>query len=74
MGENEYVMVLLPKGTYFMVKGTGVDIWDLLVEQKTQSEIIDVLIKRYNCDYVTVKKSVEKFISELETEGVITLL
>ena len=43
---GEKVMVDFEQGKYFMIKGTGNDIWDMLQENKniTPGEIIDKLL------------------------------
>ena len=71
MGEKEYVLVLLPKGTYYLVKGTGADIWDLFSQGIDKSSIIQNLLKNYDIDQEHATSSVTKFFETLQLEGLI---
>ena len=43
---GEKVMVDFDSGKYFLIKGVGNDIWDLLQTEITPGEIIEKLINR----------------------------
>ncbi len=71
MAENEYVLVLLPKGTYFLLKETGAVIWKAISEHKNKKEIVTMLLQKYDVDYDVVLGDVNKYIETLLKEGII---
>lgn len=64
--DGEKVMVDFETGKYFLIKGTGNDIWDMLQEEITASEIIDNLLKEYDVSREDCEASVMSFLEKME--------
>ena len=63
-GEN--VMVDFESGKYFLIKGVGNDIWDMIQEEITAGEIIEKLLQEYEVSEEECEKSVFEFLGKLE--------
>ena len=63
---GEKVMVDFETGKYFMIKGVGNDIWDMLQEETTPAKIIENLLKEYDVTPQECEKSVMEFLAKLE--------
>ena len=70
---GEKVMVDFEQGKYFMIKGTGNDIWDMLQENKniTPEEIIDKLLAEYEVSQEECEASVMEFLGKMQELGFI---
>ena len=70
---GEKVMVDFEQGKYFMIKGTGNDIWDMLQENKniTTGEIIDKLMAEYEVSQEECEASVMEFLGKMQELGFI---
>ncbi len=71
--DGEKVMIDFDTGKYFMIKGSGNDIWDAIKDGITIGEIVDSLLKEYDVDRKTCEDSVTEFIKTLEGYKFITL-
>ena len=63
---GEKVMIDFETGKYFLVKGVGNDIWDMLEEETTPAIIIDKLLMEYDVSAEECEKSVMDFLSKLQ--------
>lgn len=63
---GEKVMIDFESGKYFMIKGVGNDIWDLLSKQMTPGEIIENLLAEYDVTEEICEKEVMEFLDKLE--------
>jgi uncharacterized protein (DUF433 family) len=63
---GEKVMIDFDSGKYFMIKGAGNDIWDIIQEEITVGEIIDRLLKDYDISREDCEKSVAAFLGKLK--------
>lgn len=63
---GEKVMVDFETGKYFMIKGVGNDIWDMLQEETTPAKIIENLLKEYDVTPQECESSVMEFLAKLE--------
>lgn len=70
---GEKVMIDFESGKYFMIKGSGNDIWDMMKDDISVQEIVNGLMKIYDVDEVTCRDSVEKFIEQMKEYGFISL-
>lgn len=71
---DEKVMVDFQTGKYFMIKGVGNDIWEMLGEEKISvSEIIQKILDEYDVDEDTCKEQVFDFLNQLEGLGIIAV-
>lgn len=68
---GEKVMVDFNKGKYFMLKGVGNDIWDLLEDNIKVETITKKLLEEYDVDRETCENSTLKFLQDLEDLGFI---
>ncbi len=63
---GEKVMVDFKHGKYFMLKGVGNDIWDLLEENILVNDIIKKLLEEYEVEEKECVDSTLKFLGQLE--------
>lgn len=68
---GEKVMVDFESGKYFLIKGTGNDIWDMLQEETTPAQIIENLKKEYDVSADECEKAVFDFLERLKSMGFI---
>lgn len=71
--DGEKVMIDFETGKYFMIKGAGNDIWDMLKDGITAKEIVDGLMKIYEVDEETCKGAVVNFLNQMKEYGFISL-
>ena len=64
---GEKVMIDFDSGKYFMIKGAGNDIWELLQKETTPAEIIDALLKEYDVTPEECEQSVMSFLQKMES-------
>ena len=70
---GEKVMVDFENGKYFMIKGVGNDIWDMLSNDITVAEIKNNLMQIYDVDEETCMASVQNFLSQMHQNGFVEL-
>ena len=63
---GEKVMIDFESGKYFMIKGSGNDIWDLIQEEITVGDIIKKLLEEYDVSEEDCEKSVNEFLTKLK--------
>ena len=63
---GEKVMVDFESGKYFLIKGVGNDIWDMIQKEITVGEIIEKLLQEYEVSEEECEKSVFEFLGKLE--------
>ena len=64
---GEKVMIDFDSGKYFMIKGAGNDIWELLQEETTPANIIDALLKEYDVSPEECEQAVMSFLQKMES-------
>ena len=64
---GEKVMIDFDSGKYFMIKGAGNEIWDLLQEETTPAKIIDQLLREYDVSPEECEQSVLSFLDKMES-------
>ena len=62
---GEKVMIDFETGKYFMIKGVGNDIWDMLANPITPKEIIDKLLSEYDVTPEECENSVMNFLAKM---------
>ncbi len=62
---GEKVMIDFESGKYFMIKGVGNDIWDLLSNDITPQQIIDKLLEEYDVEKEVCEKEVMDFLGKM---------
>ena len=69
---GEKVMVDFQTGKYFMIKGIGNDIWDMLGDEKIRvSEIVQRILAEYEVDEETCREQVLEFLNHLQGLGIL---
>ncbi len=63
---GEKVMVDFDNGKYFLIKGVGNDIWDMIQDEITPNEIIEKLLSEYDVSREECEKSVMEFLEKME--------
>lgn len=63
---NEKVMIDFDSGKYFMIKGTGNDIWDMIQSEISVQEIITKLLDKYEISETECEKSVISFLNRMK--------
>jgi len=63
---GEKVMIDFATGKYFMIKGVGNDIWDMIQTPITYGEIVDKLLSEYDVTEEECKNSVSSFLTKLK--------
>ncbi len=63
---GEKVMIDFESGKYFMIKGAGNDIWDMIQTDITVGDIIAGLLKEYDVSEEECEKSVFAFLEKMQ--------
>lgn len=63
---GEKVMIDFETGKYFLIKGVGNDIWDMLQEETTPAKIIGQLLAEYDVTPEECERSVMEFLEKLK--------
>lgn len=63
---GEKVMVDFDNGKYFLIKGVGNDIWEMIQKEITPNEIIEKLLSEYDVSREECEKSVMEFLEKME--------
>ena len=70
---GEKVMVDFEQGKYFLIKGVGNDIWDMLEDGITVEQIVQKLLEEYDVTEEMCVQEVLKFLDSLENIGIIAV-
>ena len=63
---GEKAMIDFDTGNYYLIKGVGNVIWEMLYEEITPEEIIEKLLKEYDVSPEECEKQVIEFLEKLE--------
>jgi hypothetical protein len=69
--DNEVVVVDLYRGSYFSIRGAGVDIWRLLSEPTTRDAVVTGMATRFGRPEADISATVQRFVSELDGHGLL---
>ncbi|MEM8674878.1 MAG: PqqD family peptide modification chaperone [Cyanobacteria bacterium P01_G01_bin.67] len=72
--DGEVVIVNLVKGDYYSLFKTAADIWSLIEQETTRSNIINNLHRNFDCSAIDVAGAVEGFLAKIEAEGLIAIV
>jgi Coenzyme PQQ synthesis protein D (PqqD) len=67
--DNEIVLISASSGEFFAIKGSGVEIWNLLDSSGDVDAIVSGLIAQFAIDPQSARSEVEDFLSQLQTLG-----
>ena len=73
--DGEVIIINLATGTYYSLKGSGADIWELIQQPSGigGSDLIDVLDARFGAPRGELEAALEPFLVELKEEGLVSL-
>jgi hypothetical protein len=69
--DNEVVVVDLERGSYYSIRGAGVDIWQMLTTPTTPEGVVTRIATRYGRLEADVGDAVQEFITELDGHGLL---
>jgi hypothetical protein len=69
--DGETIVIHLETGSYYSLTGSGAEIWDLLAEGRSVTQVRAALAQRYASPESEISGPVEKFIAELEREALV---
>ena len=64
---GEKVMIDFETGKYFLIKGVGNDIWEMLQEEITPAQIIENLLAEYEVSREECESSVMDFLEKMKS-------
>ncbi|MEL6929624.1 MAG: PqqD family protein [Cyanobacteria bacterium J06600_6] len=71
--DGEVVIVNLQRGDYYSLLRTATDIWSRIETGADREGLIKDLLKKYNAQASEITEAVEKFITVLQREGLISV-
>jgi len=69
--DQETVLMSIDAGAYYGLAGVARKIWERLENPTSFSELIDCLEREYNVSHEICVSDVQKFLSEIEREGLL---
>jgi hypothetical protein len=69
--DGETIVIHLDTGNYYSLTGSGAEIWDLLGEAHSVTQICAALSQRHATPESEISPTVEGFIAELEREALV---
>ncbi len=69
--EGEGMMIDVQGGTSHFLNETGLLIYKMIKDKKTEEEIVSALLEEYDIDEETVKKDISKFKNSLQAKAVL---
>lgn len=70
--DNETVLLDVDAGIYYGLNELGSQIWKLLVEGKSEDEIVADLLAEYEVDVAALRQDVVDFLDRLSATGLAT--
>lgn len=72
--DGEKVMIDFETGKYFLIKGSGNDIWELLAEDILFDDLINKLLDEFDITKEHCIEEVTLFLSRLEELGIVDVI
>ena len=69
--DKECVLLDLGSGTYFGLNEVGTRIWNLLLDGRSEDDIVQTIAEEYDSDAGTIRADVRRLLSELESRKLI---
>ena len=69
--DQETVLMSIDAGAYYGLKGPARSIWEILETPLTFSALVDRLVEEYQVSPETCAADLERFLSEMEREGLL---
>jgi hypothetical protein len=71
--DGEWVLLNLCNGQYYGLNQMGSFIWDTLQKPQDKEQVLQDLIKNYECDQKTAARELQSFFNDLSREGLIEI-
>ena len=72
--EGEIVILNIDNGFYYTLDEVGSIIWEMVVKNISEEQIVKNLVEGYETDKATASKDVKTFLRELEKQEIIKIL
>lgn len=69
--DGEIILLDLRASRYLSVSGVGVEIVNLLSEDRTEDELVAAVLERYDVDEALVRKDTLAFVGQLRDAGLL---
>jgi len=69
--DGEAVVINLESGVYYSLVGTAGEVWDALRDGATRSQLLAELARRYRAEPDALRAAVDRFLGEIEAEGLV---
>jgi hypothetical protein len=69
--DGEVVIVDLQRGSYYSIRGAGVDIWRVLTEPTTPEGVVTHIASQFGRLETDIAATVKRFVSELDGHGLL---
>lgn len=71
--DGEVIIIDLGTGTYYSLKGSGADVWELIHGQPgvDSSELVDLLAPGYTASRDEIVAAIASFLADLRSEGLV---
>lgn len=69
--DDELVMVNINQGAYYTMNAVATRIWELLVEDRSVDELVELLTNEYAIDRATCTEEVNAFLQTLIKNGIV---
>ena len=71
--DGEVIIINLTSGTYYSLKGSGAELWELISSSPgiDSAELVDGLASRYDAPRSEIELAVVPFVEHLDSEGLI---
>jgi len=71
--EGETILIDLETGIYYSLRGSGAEIWNLLIAGITEAEVVAEMQRRYGSEVEAVAATTEQLIEDLLAENLLEL-
>jgi hypothetical protein len=69
--DQETVLMSINAGAYYGLEGPARTIWEKLETPLTFTQLVDFLVDEYSVSHETCASDVQKFLAEMEQEGLL---
>jgi hypothetical protein len=72
--DGETVMMSIENGAYYGLDAIGSHIWELIKEPVKVSDLIDILLSKYDVDPETCQRDVFEFLNGLKDDKILVVM
>ena len=66
--EDSFVMINIESGKYIALNATGAAVWDFIAEARTEQSIVDHLLREFDVEAETCRRSVQTLMKRLRQD------